>query len=132
MQTLTTPIINTLAITRLVKYEITNVVDNDDSVPPCLSIRLRVYGTTNLPYGDGVSLLVYDEQASTCLRVNAVPQSTSDLMEVYGAVITGLYTRLSGVFNANTSGQGTKRKRFAALEADLVASGILTAAFVGT
>ena len=132
MQTLTTPIVNTLSIPRLVKYEITNVVDNDDSVPPCLSIRLQVYGPTNLPYGDGVSLLAYDSQASTCLRVKSVQQSTSDLIEVYGAVITGLYTRLSGVYNANTSGQGTKRKRYAALEADLVASGILTAAFVGT
>jgi hypothetical protein len=132
MKTLTTPITNTLSIPRLVKYEITSVVDNDDSVPPCLAIRLQVYGPTNLPYGDGVSLLAYDAQASTCLRVKAVQQSTSDLIEVYGAVITGLYTRLSGVYNANVSGVGTKRKRFAALEADLAASGILTSDFAVT
>jgi hypothetical protein len=131
MINLTTNIINPLDIPRLVKYEILSVDDNDISVPPCLSVRIQVYGPNNLPYGDGVSLLAYDSQASTCLRVKSVPQSSSDLVEVYGVVITGLYTRLAGVWNANVSGAGTKRKRFAALEADLVASGILSTAFAG-
>ena len=44
MITLTTNILNPLDIPRLVKYEILNVVDDDVSVPPCLSIRLAVYG----------------------------------------------------------------------------------------
>ena len=132
MITLTTNILNPLDIPRLVKYEILNVVDDDVSVPPCLSIRLAVYGPGGLPYGDGVSLLAYDSQASTCLRVKGVPQSSSDLIEVYGATITGLYTLLSGVWNANTTGTGTKRKRMAALEAVLVTSGILSSAFAGT
>ena len=75
MINLTTNIINPLDIPRLVKYEILSVDDNDISVPPCLSVRIQVYGPNNLPYGDGVSLLAYDSQASTCLRVKSVPQA---------------------------------------------------------
>jgi hypothetical protein len=74
----------------------------------------------------------YDEQSSTCLRKKATPQSQADLVEVYGASITGLYTRLLNVYNANVTAPATHAKHLKAVEDDLIASGIISSDFAGT
>jgi len=134
---LTTNIEVVKAVPRIVKYRLTAAQDCDSELPPYLLMQVQAYGAgtgeTN-PYGSPHTLVVRDGQAlSTCLRVKATPQNERDQIEVYDTIIGGTpYTTLAGIYAANVSAPQTNRKRLQALQAGLVAAGVLSAEFAGT
>ena len=132
MITLTTPIDNPQSISRLVKWKLADAHDYDEASPPYLMMKIRTQGPGGTLYGADITLVAYDEIASTCLRVKAIPQSYGDLLELHSVAIPNLYSTLTAIWNGNTSGTGTKKKRLAAVEAALVSSGVLSPSFAGT
>jgi len=134
---LTTNIEVTKAVPRIVKWRVTAAQDCEDVLPPHMLIRVQAYGAgtgeTN-PYGTPHTLVVRDDNAlSTCLRVKVTPQNEHDQAEVHDKVIGGApYTDLAALYAANVSAPQTNRKRLQALQAGLVAAGVLSAEFAGT
>ena len=128
------PVVN--AVSSIRKWAAIDVADHAEQTPPYLLIKIQAYGPgsgTSDPYSSDLTLAIYDSQPCTCARVKAVPQSDSDQLEVYSVTLAGTpYTTLSALYQANTSGTGTKVKRLAALQAGLVAAGALSAEFAGT
>jgi len=136
MINLTTNIENPRDIPRIVKWEIVDVNDYNRQVPPYLLVRVQIHGgdaETSNPYKDYV-LCIYDAPlASTCLRKKDAPKGYDDLFELFSAVLPGdTYTQLAAAWNANTKDGGTRRLRDKALEAALVATGVLGTEFAGT
>jgi hypothetical protein len=130
MKTLSVPIQNSMDVPRIAKFEVTDVVDNDNQVPPNLGISVRTYGPGNVPYMGNLYLTAYDDQASTCAKPNPLQQSYGDMLMVFGQVVAGAYTTLSTAYNANIANP-TKRKRCLAVEALLVGT-LLSADFAAT
>jgi hypothetical protein len=130
MKTLTTPIQNSKDVPRITKFEVVDVVENDAQTPPNLNIAIVTYGPNNSTYKGVISLVAYDDQASTCLQLNSLQQGYDDLFAVVGRVVTGAYTTLSTAYNANVT-NATKRKRCLAVE-NLLASTLMSTEFAAT
>jgi len=119
-------------IPRIVKWQLVDAHDCATQTPPCLTLALVLSGTGAAVFG-AYNLAVFDAVPSTGLAVNASPTQVSDQFIYTSSVLTGnQYTALSTIWNANTTSGGTRAKRLAALEAALVSSGVLSAAFAGT
>jgi hypothetical protein len=131
MINLATNIPNPLGITVIKKFEVIDVQEHDTAAPPFLTARVRLLGNGGNDYGDPITVVAYDEQASTCLRVKAVPQTDHDAVELHSAVVSGAYTALAKAWNGNVGGTPSKAKRMKAVEALLVGT-LLSADFAGT
>jgi hypothetical protein len=119
-------------IPRIAKWQIADAHDCANQTPPCLTIALNLFGPGSVIFGS-YNLAVFDTLASSTLAVNATPQGIADQFLYGSAVLAGnQYTALAAIWNANTTGGGTRAKRLAALEAALVSAGVLSAAFAGT
>ena len=128
------PVVNNVA--NIVKFKVTGAEDHEGEAPPYLIVKVQCYGAgagTVNPYSNVKTLVVRDGTAlSTCLRVKNAPQAMDDQIEVYDAVIGGTpYTTLSALYAANCTGTPSNLKRLQALQAGLVAAGVLSAAFAG-
>ena len=111
-------------------YNAYQVVDNDDSDPPVLIVKVNLYTSggykwTTSPY----VLYIYDAIPSQVLAVNAAPTSQRDQFIMINAQLSGTaYTTLRTAFYAV---QGDVAMRHA-VEALLVTCGALPSSFAGT
>ena len=126
MKVLSTPIDNPMDVPRITRFEVANIIEDDESDPKSLSITVRLLGPGAIQYGI-VVLTAFDEMPSTRLKKNIAQQGYSDLFQVFGEIVPGAYTTLSAAYNANVANP-TKRKRCLAVE-DLLPSTLLSAEF---
>lgn len=132
MINLTTTISVANAISNLRRWQVLDVKDNANDTPPSLSVLVQVLGSGGVPYGQ-FWLYAFDGQASTCLAVNATPQTTQDQLSFVAQTLAGTpYTTLAGIWNANTTGGGNRANRLKAIENALVTAGLVSSAFAGT
>lgn len=120
------------AISSLRRWQVLDVRDNANDTSPSLAVLVQVLGAGGVPYGN-YWLYAFDSQASQCLTVNASPQSTQDQLVTVAQSLAGTpYTTLAALWNANTTGGGTRGNRLKAIEAALVTAGLVSSAFAGT
>lgn len=133
MITLTTPIIITNNIPRIIRFRLDDAHDYNGQTPPYLIMNLSLIGPGAVVF-DTYNLLVRDVPGlSTVLSINPAPTEIKDQFQLASAALAGnQYTALAAVYAANTTGTRTKAKALAALEAALVGAGVLPAAFAGT
>jgi len=119
--------------------ELNTVDQSGNAIEPHIDITFRCFGPGNNDvtaiYCDR-TVSVYDNQASGVLCPNVSPQSYSDAVATKQVSITGAYTYYAGIFDANTTGTGTGKKRLAALQAAILAKagaadGLVTSEFAG-
>lgn len=118
-------------IPRITKWQVSDAHDHATQTPPYMILNVELFGPGAVTF-EVYNCIIYDAVASTVLTINPAPQQISDQFLYTAAILANQYTVLSGIWNANVSGSGTRTKRLAALELALVSSGVLPSAFVGS
>lgn len=128
-KTLTTPISIVNAITSIAKWEVFGYQDNDALASPTVNVIVRVW-KLNTTYGL-YSLVASDVQNSLCLMVNLSPASLTDQL-ITGYQDLSANTPYTAITNAHDAAVGNQKAKKVAVEAVLVARGLLSAAFAGS
>jgi hypothetical protein len=118
-------------IPRITKWQVVDVHDYADQLPPYLMVVVTLFGPNSVAF-NSYTLCVRNDIASTILQVNSTPQQVSDQFVYAESILAATpYTTLAALWNGSTT-PSTRPGRLKAVEAALVAAGALAPEFAGT